>query len=135
MYVEKRAESPIVSGKVTGEEIRRRREAAGLDIAELAREAEVSRTTLHSIEAGGGARGSSYGKVLRALEAAEAENGGVQVVPSETPDVEMIEFQVEGDFGVKVVVRGPISSHETLRADVAEIIRSIRKGSGEPGES
>lgn len=116
-----------------GAEIIRRREAVGLDQAALAREAGVGRTTLHNIEAGGSPRATTRLKLMRALEAAEAESG-VVLAASQTPEVEMIEFQVEGDFGVKVTVRGPVADHETLRADVAEIIRSIRENDGRSTE-
>lgn len=133
MYAAEKADlAPVAEGSL-GEEIRRRREAVGLDQSELAREATIGRTTLHNIETGVSGKPATLAKVLRALAAAEAESG-VQVASSEAPDVEMIEFEVAGDFGVKVVVRGPISEHETLRADVAEIIRSIREGTGKTSE-
>lgn len=136
MGTESGAHLPVVNGTVTGEDIKRRRIAAGLDQAELAREAGVGRTTLHNIEAGAGARGSSLGKIIRALEAAEAESGVVRTVPSEPPEVEMIEFEIEGAFGVKVVrARGPRDDHDILREDVIAIIRSIQQGESEPDES
>jgi hypothetical protein len=43
--------------------------------------------------------------------------------------LEQIEFVVEGDFGVKVTVKGPITDRAALEASVANIIRSIREGS------
>lgn len=132
MHVNNRAHLPSVSDTVTGEDIKRRRVAAGLDLAELAREARVSRTTLTNIEAGGSARDASFGKVLRALEEAEDEGGDVRVVPSEPPEVEVIEFEVEGAFGVRVIkARGPITAHETLRNDVIAIIQGIQSRAGE----
>jgi transcriptional regulator with XRE-family HTH domain len=135
MRVENKADSSSVVVRI-GEALRQRREAIGLDIAQLAREAHVSRTTLHHLEDGKTKKPSTsvLKKLLDALDAAEAESGVTQVVPSEAPNVEMIEFEVAGDFGVKVVVRGPVSEHETLRADVSEIIRSIREGDAKSPE-
>lgn len=73
------------------------------------------------------------GKVLRALEEAEEESG-VQLVPSEAPDTETIEFEVEGLTGIKVVrARGPRADREQLREDVIAIIRAVSESDiGQP---
>jgi transcriptional regulator with XRE-family HTH domain len=111
-----------------GEEIRRRRDAIGLTQTELALEAGIGRTTLHNIETGVSRNPRKLGKVLRALEAAEAESG-VHVVPSETPETETIEFEVEGLMGVKVVrARGPRADRAQLREDVIAIIQAVSQG-------
>lgn len=118
---------PPVEGP-RGEEIRQRREALGLEQAELARMADIGRTTLHNIETGVSRKPTKLGRVLLALEAAEAESG-VQMVPSEAPDTEMIVFEVEGLTGVKVVrARGPRADREQLREDVIAIIRAVSEG-------
>lgn len=38
----------------------------------------------------------------------------------------LMEFEVTGDFGVRVVVRGPVSNAEELERAAAKIIRDIR---------
>lgn len=124
------AHSSPVGGETFGEEIERRRIAVGLDAAVLAREAGIGRTTLHNIVTGVSAnpRTAQRTKILRALEAAEAESG-VRLVPSEEPtEARTISYTVEGDLGVKVTASGPIEDHELLRNDVVEIVRAIREG-------
>jgi transcriptional regulator with XRE-family HTH domain len=117
-----------VVDKSLGGKIRDRREAVGLDQAQLAREAGIGRTTLHNIETGVSGKPTTIAKVLRALEAAEEESG-VQIVPSEKPETETIEFEVEGLMGVKVVrARGPKADREQLREDVIAIIQAISQG-------
>lgn len=113
-----------------GAQIRARRLAAGLEQAELAREAGVGRTTLHNIESGVSRNPTKLGRVLRALEAAEEESG-VLVVPSEKPETETIEFEVEGLWASSVRVvraRGPKADREQLREDVIAIVRGISQG-------
>jgi transcriptional regulator with XRE-family HTH domain len=108
-----------------GREIERRRKALGMDVAPFAREAGVSRTTLAAIEAGTvDPRDKSLAKILRALDQLEDEGG----VAPRSEAIETIEFTVEGDFGVKVTVRGPIRDRGELEQSVANIIRSIREG-------
>jgi hypothetical protein len=51
------------------------------------------------------------------------------VAPTSEPGI--VEFTVEGDFGVKVVVRGPIANVEDLEQSVARIVSSIREGQRE----
>jgi hypothetical protein len=41
-----------------------------------------------------------------------------------------MEFEVTGDFGVRVVVRGPIGNAEELERAAANIIRDIRRSQG-----
>jgi transcriptional regulator with XRE-family HTH domain len=96
-----------------------------MDVAPFAREAGVSRTTLAAIEAGTvDPRDKSLAKILRALDQLEDEGG----VAPRSEAIETIEFTVEGDFGVKVTVKGPIRDRGELEQSVANIIRSIREG-------
>lgn len=125
--------SPVVNGEV-GKEIRQRRQALGLEQTELAKEAGIGRTTLHNIETGVSRNPTKLGRVLRALEAAEAESG-VDIVPSERPDLETITFEVEGAFGINVIrAKGPREDRETLRDDVIAILRSVQPPHHEPPE-
>lgn len=115
-------------------QVRERRERLGMNVTDLAREAGISRDTLGDFEAGTkGFHAATLGKVMRALDAAELEAFGAsgQDVPAPTPGgatYETIEFVVEGDFGVKVTVKGPIRDRGELEQSVANIIRSIREG-------
>lgn len=129
MHAPEKADLTPVGDEVEGQEVARRREATGLDVAKLAREAGISRTTLYEFEQGKtNPHVSTRKKILDALTAAEEESG-VQVVPSEAPDVETIEYEVEGLMGVKVVrARGPRADREQLREDVIAIIQAIGRG-------
>jgi transcriptional regulator with XRE-family HTH domain len=116
------ADLPLVDNAERGEAIRRRRMALGIrSVSELAARTGVSRSAASAAEHGGGARGT-----YERLEAwlSEQERNGLSAPPSD--GVEQIEFTVEGDFGVKVTVKGPISDRAALEDSVAKIVRSIR---------
>lgn len=99
-----------------------------MKIGELAEEAGVSRDTLSDLE-----RGSTkstevtVSRVVSALEASEREAGNKAApVAPVGQSAGMMEFEVTGDFGVRVIVRGPVTDHDILASDVARIMRSIR---------
>ena len=46
----------------------------------------------------------------------------------------LMEFEVTGDFGVRVVVKGPVSDAAALEAAVARLVRDIRAG-GQPDDN
>jgi transcriptional regulator with XRE-family HTH domain len=127
----KRAQSADVADE--GNRIRERRLRLGVPKLELARLADVDRGTLANIEAGGHYRRESFQSVSDALSRLEEEAGvdaqPLQVAPTSEPGI--VEFTVEGDFGVKVVVRGPIANVEDLEQSVARIVASIREGQRE----
>jgi transcriptional regulator with XRE-family HTH domain len=118
-----------------GEQLRARREALGMDVAPLAKELGVNRQTLTAIENGQGYRQKTLSKILNGLDRLEAEAGITK--PATRPmEAGMIEFEVSGDFGVKVVVRGPVTDAQALEASVTRIIHNIRteKGETDPAE-
>ena len=114
-----------------GAEVQARRERLGMDKKQLAIEAGVSRQTLAEIEAGKGFRASSLTKIVRALERAEAEAGITGTPAQGVESSDFIEFDVSGDFGVHVIVKGPIRDADLLRRQVAELVRDIRNTKGE----
>jgi len=125
-----RAQSGVVGNE--GEQLRARRKALGMDVAPLAKELGVNRQTLSAIEEGQGYRQKTLSKILSGLDRLEAEAGIVK--PATRPmEAGMIEFEVSGDFGVKVVVRGPVSDAQALEASVTRIIHNIRMEKGDLG--
>lgn len=117
------AESAVVTSEERGQAIRRRRMALGIrSVSELAERSGVSRSATTAAEHGDGARGT-YERLEAWLSELERAEGS----PAEQ-SLEQIEFTVEGDFGVKVTVRGPITDRAALQESVAEIIKSIRAG-------
>lgn len=114
-----------------GQRVRERRERLGVDKKELAEAAGVNRNTLAAIEAGESFNRSSLAKIERALEALELE-AGIKAPPRGAAAAahgsgELIEFDIAGDFGVHLVVRGPVGDAEVLKRQVVDIIREIRK--------
>jgi len=112
-----------------GARVTARRVRLGWTVVRLAQEAGVHRSTVSALESGQGVQSVKRGKILSALDAGEAEAGMSEMPPEEMPhtiQAGLIEFEITGDFGVRVVARGPVADHELLAADVARIIRDIR---------
>ena len=110
---------------IEGREIRERRLRLGMTIEGLAGEAGVSPDTLGDFEAGNRRpRELTISKVVAALEKVEVETGIDAPAPQGTRTVT---FDVSAEGGFHVVVSGPIDDADTLRHQVTEIIREIRR--------
>lgn len=107
-----------------GKRITTRRERLKLNKSDLAREAGVHRDTVTDLEAGKGFQAATLAKVDEALARLEEEAGLTATPRQSNPAV--VEFEVSGDFGVRVVVRGPISDAEALERSVERLVRNIR---------
>ena len=111
-----------------GTRVRQRRERLGMDKQDLANEAGVNRNTLAAIERGDSFNRTTLAKIERALDQLEQEAGiNAPPPPESSPGSDLIEFDISGDFGVHVVVKGPIHDAELLQRQVLGIIREIRK--------
>jgi hypothetical protein len=67
-------------------------------------------------------------KFERALDYIEEHaHEAEQVAATSTPEG-MMEFEVTGDFGVRVIVRGPVSNADELERAAAKILRDMRAG-------
>ena len=117
-------DSPSVDSQwERGQAIQRRRLAAGIkSLREFADATGVSRNAITAAEDGHGSK-ATYERLEAWLDRFDEETG------ADEPSFEQIEFTVEGDFGVKVTVKGPIKDRAALEDSVANIIRSIREGS------
>lgn len=114
-------QSPLVMSD--GAEVKRRRKRIGMTVEDLAAEADVSRDTLSDYEKGvRKPHPSTVRKVREALERIEHETG--LDAPGRSGDI--IEFEVSGDYGVRVVVRGPIRDADELQRSVAALVQQIR---------
>ena len=71
---------------------------------------------------------TTYTAIESWLDKLEARNAGRPVaIPAQAKSPEgMIEFDITGDFGVHVVVKGPVADADQLRRQAMEIIRDIR---------
>ena len=112
-----------------GDRVRARRERLGMSKSDLAAEAKVNRNTLAAIEAGESFNRTTLAKIERALTVLEEEAGIDSPEPRRAPGGEdLIEFRLSGNFGVDVVVKGPIRDRAELEAAVAHLIREMRGG-------
>lgn len=117
-----------VSNGTPGDEIRRRREAMGWSVKALAAKAGVDRGRLADIERGATARGSTLGAIEAALAEIEEETGH-----DEPADEGMVTFRLSGNFGVDVVVQGPVTNLSELEASVERLVQSMKKDPPEKG--
>jgi transcriptional regulator with XRE-family HTH domain len=110
-----------------GDALRRRRLAHGIrSVREFSDASGVSRNAVTAAEEGRGSEGT-YQRLEAWLDAFDHETGAD--VPAVESSAEQMEIVVEGDLGVRVTVKGPISDREALVDSVAKIMRSIRESS------
>jgi transcriptional regulator with XRE-family HTH domain len=115
---------PVNTGRA--ESIRARRVSLGISAKELALRAGVDRGTLAALEAGEErVRDSTFGAVERALETLEQEIG-VEAFANSGNSNDTVEFRVSGDFGVDVVVKGPVRDMDALEASVSRLLDRLR---------
>lgn len=110
-----------------GDEVRGRRERLGLTIKALAERAGVDRGRLSALEKGDSRpRASTLGAVLHALDELERELGKDNGAGSD--DLDVVEFQVAGNFGVRVIVKGPVRDRAELEESVLRLIARMQAG-------
>jgi transcriptional regulator with XRE-family HTH domain len=110
-----------------------RRQRLGYNIAELADEAGVDEDTLSALEKGKRKpQSGTLNKVLAALDRLEREVGlDAGSLPPGTrrignPDDDLVEFTIEGNFGVRAVVKGPIRDLPALQEAVGKLIAGMQ---------
>lgn len=112
-----------VNDAETGRRIRERRTRLGMTVKALAERAGVDRGRLAKLEAGDlHVRSTTIGAVEGALDRLEHEMG--MDIPSD--DSGVVEFRVSGNFGVDVVVKGPVSNLEALEAAVSRLVSRMQ---------
>lgn len=113
-----------------GHRVRQRRERLRIDKRSLAEQAGINRNTLASIENGESFGRRSLAKIDRVLDQLEREAGidAPPAAPAESSRCDFIEFEVLGDFGPRVIVRGPAADAETLEASVIRLIQQMQTG-------
>lgn len=129
----------VASGEQSGPmrtdvgQVTARRTRLGYTIAELAGEAGVDPDTLSDLEAGKRRpQPRTLDKVLAALDRLEAEVGlDPASLPPGTrrigePKDDLVEFTVEGNFGVRAVVKGPIRDLDELQRAVSKLIAGMQ---------
>lgn len=122
-------EAPHTLAAVTdagvGENIRRRRTSLGVTVRALAERAGVDRGRLSAIEDGASARASTVGAIERALSDLEEEMGGPYDTAESTSEG-LVKYRLKGNFGVDVVVEGPVANIDELEAAVERLIKRMQ---------
>lgn len=108
-----------------GQGIKKRRTRLGMSVKALAEAARIDRGRLAAIERGdNNVRPTTLGAVESALDRLEREMGMDDGEGVEGDDA--VEFRVAGNFGVDVVVKGPVRDLEALEASVARLVQQMQ---------
>jgi transcriptional regulator with XRE-family HTH domain len=108
-----------------------------MPVTALAQRAGVDRGSLSAIEAGeANPRPATIGAIERALDDLEHELGMDMDMPPGTrrigaPEDDLVEIIVEGNFGVRFVVKGPVRDIDEMREAAQKLIASISQGQTE----
>lgn len=118
-------------------QIKARRERLGMRITDLAKEADVNRGQLGEYESTKHSPSEPWiRKVENTLDRLEHETGiADESSPARPldPEGEFVEFTVEGNLGVKVVVKGPVKNMAELQAAAERLVAGMQRD--RPGES
>ena len=107
-----------------GAGIMARRIRLGMSVKALAEQSHVDRGRLTALEKGDPTvRQSTIGAVTATLDRLEQEMG----LEPATGSGDTVEFHVGGNFGVDVVVKGPVRDLAALEASVARLIAQMQK--------
>ena len=119
-----------VTSEERGSEIQRRRLAHGIrSVREFAERTTLSREAVTKAEQGTASEGT-YQRLEAWLDAFDEEISqdmpDVQIQQLGTnPESDVVEFTVEGNFGVRAVVKGPVRDIDALREAVSRIIEGM----------
>ena len=109
--------------------LRERRKRLGMTQGDLGDEAGVNRDTVGAAEKDWTrVYPATLDKIVRTLERLEEEAGLTVPRPALEENAHLIEFEVTGDFGVRVFVRGPVSDADAVERAAARLVRNIREG-------
>jgi hypothetical protein len=111
-----------------GDAINARLEALGIGDREFQRATGIDRKTLdRAIKGVDTVRPSTYDAIETALTRLEDAVGGkAGRVELGHPDDDFVEFTIEGNFGVRAVVKGPVRDMEQLQKAVSDLVREMR---------
>lgn len=108
-----------------GAEIQERRLKLGMSVKGLAERAGIDRGRLAALEAGAdNVRDTTIGAVRAALDRIEHEMG--MDLPARDLGDGLVEFAIEGNFGVRAVVKGPIRDLAALQEAVSRLVRDMQ---------
>lgn len=137
MYAATALQLPVVNAQ-RGLQIQRRRLTLGIpSVNAFAKELRMDRQTLTRAEAGQASE-RTYQRLEAWLSDKEHEFGmDSPNVPAaadvQVPSDDLVEFRVGGNFGVDVVVRGPIANLGELEQAVGRLLDKLRSEDGGGG--
>lgn len=115
-----------------GAEIQRRLSDLGISDREFYDKTGIDRKTLKRAIAGvPGTRPSTYIAITAALDRLERM---VRGEPADRPEADYVEFTVEGNFGVRAVVKGPVKDMDELQRAVARLVKEMRQEGNDPSD-
>ena len=119
----------VTGNEERGQAIQKRLDDLGLSAREFEDRTGVNRKTLGKAVAGNAnTRDTTYEAIESYLDSMEARIAGKGATAT---DGDMIELTIEGDFGVRAVVKGPIRDKAELMEMTKELIRELRSGDAE----
>lgn len=112
-----------------GAAIRARLEVLGISDREWYKVTGMDRKTLNrAMRNEPGTRSSTYDAIEANLDKLERHAQGQPVARAVgNPSDDLVEFSVEGNFGVRAVVKGPVRDIEALREAVAKLIADMNR--------
>lgn len=114
-----------------GVELKERFDALGISYREWDERTGIDRQTL-SRAFQGRSQDSTYTAIDAELTRLERHVRGIPE-DAPTPEEDYVEFTAEGNFGVRVVVRGPVRNMDALREAVSKLIEDMKTDN--PGHS
>lgn len=125
-------ESSASDDKDRGGAIQQRLEALDISDREFERISKIGRTTLaRAIANDSKVRDSTYDAIEFNLDKLEARASGQPVaIPVGDPADDLMEVSVEGNFGVRAVVKGPVRDRAAIQEFVANLIADMNSSQG-----
>lgn len=109
-----------------GADVTARRTAIGMSVSALAKKAGVDRGSLTALEEGRTVRDTTAAAIMRTLADLEHEMGMDVPEPTQSAQPHLIEIEVTGDFGVRVVVKGPVEDEAEIVAAAMKLVRGMK---------
>lgn len=127
---------PVSEDESRGEAITRRRKSHGMTANALAKRAGMDPKTLKRAEDDEpGTTDTTYTRLENVLDEYDREVGvdlAKAPAPTPPPDPHLVRFKLSGNFGVDVVVEGPVENLAELQESVHRLLGQMRQPS--PGE-
>ena len=125
------ADLPVVTnGESRSDAIKRRFDALGISDREWMTKTGIDIKTVHrACDPEHNTRESSYLAIESAIQTLEDRAAGRPTSRGQLEgdaDQGIVEFRLSGNFGVDVVVKGPIADREALEQSVTRLIREMR---------